>query len=81
MNTENDLEDQPIRIVVSKAKNMTTQRLTDLVAECFGKINSLPDQTFEIIFESIEGPTTFSRYSLFVEIIKNFGCDVKNNSF
>lgn len=81
MQTNNDLEDQPIRIIVSKGRNITTQYLVDLAAECFAKINSLPDQTFEVVFNSSDTSPTFSRYSLFVSIIKNFGCDIKNNEF
>ena len=81
MQIDNNLEDQPIRIIVSKGKNISVQYLVDLAAECYGKINSLSDGTFEVIFYPTDSSPTFSRYSLFVAIIKNFGCDVKNNEF
>lgn len=81
MQIDNNLEDQPIRIIVSKGKNISVQYLVDLAAECFAKINSLPDGTFEVTFNPSDTSPTFSRYSLFVSIIKNFGCDIKNNEF
>lgn len=77
-----NLPDKPIRIIILKSKTLSTQYLIDLTKECFGEINSLPDGTFEVLFKDTEESfPPFNRYEVFVKIMNNHGCSIKNNSF
>lgn len=75
------LPDKPIRLIILKNKNLSTQYLVDLVKECYGEINSLPDGTFEALFKDSEEYSSppFNRYEIFVKIMNNHRCSIKSN--
>lgn len=77
------LPDKPIRLIILKNKEISTQYLIDLVKECYGEINSLSDGTFEVIFRDSEEYSSppFNRYEIFVKIMNNHKCSIKNNNF